>query len=143
MPDHPYRTTASWALIALLLIQFVPLGRINPPETSPVQAPEKIVAILKKSCFNCHSFQTSWNSPVTIAPLSWLAAVKVSQGRKALNFSEWGTSDPTALKNRMHAIRKTVFTVSDHEGLYYALFPESRPTPDERSILLDWIETHE
>jgi hypothetical protein len=141
MRASPLKTAASWLIMALLLIQFIPLSRSNPPESSPLIAPEKITVILKKACFDCHSFKTKWPLPAYIAPVSWTAYAKVNQGRHALNFSQWGNSSKTGVVQKMQIIRKTVLNSNSHEPLYYALNPHSGLTPAERTILLNWIDT--
>ena len=143
MRASPLKTAASWLIMALLLIQFIPLGRNNPPESSPLLAPEQITVILKKACFDCHSFKTQWPLPAYIAPVSWTAYAKVNKGRNALNFSQWGNSSKKGVVHRMQTIRKKVLNNSSHEPLYYTLNPQSRLTPAERSILLNWIDTYQ
>ena len=49
-----------------------------------------LVAVLDRSCRDCHSNDTVWPWYTHIAPVSWLMASAVAEGRKAVNFSEWG-----------------------------------------------------
>jgi hypothetical protein len=49
-----------------------------------------LVAVLDRSCRDCHSNATVWPWYTQIAPASWLMAAGVTKGRKAVNFSEWG-----------------------------------------------------
>jgi len=143
MSASAFRKAASRLVIGLMIVQFIPLDRINPPEPSPVEAPEAVAAILKKSCFDCHSFRTEWSAPAYIAPVSWAASAKVSGGRSALNFSEWDTADPAAVEHRMLAIRKTVLEGSGHQPLYYVLKPQSGLSAGESTLLLNWIDTYD
>lgn len=53
-----------------------------------------LVAVLDRSCGDCHSNGTTWRWYTQIAPLSWLMASSVKQGRKAVNFSEWAAYPP-------------------------------------------------
>lgn len=77
-------------VVAFVAIQFVPVERTNPPVTSPLVAPEPIAGILKRSCNDCHSNETRWPWYAHVAPVSWLVAGDVVEGRKHLNLSEWG-----------------------------------------------------
>jgi hypothetical protein len=54
-----------------------------------VGAANGLPAILQRACGNCHSNATVWPAYSRVAPLSWLVARTVSEGRKAVNFSEW------------------------------------------------------
>ncbi len=82
-------------LLAGIAIQFVPVKDIgsNPPERFVVDAPPQVAAILRRSCFDCHSNETRWPLYSRIAPGSWLMARDVHRGRNHLNFSEWGDAD--------------------------------------------------
>jgi len=53
-----------------------------------------LAAVLDRACGDCHSNTTVWSRYTQIAPVSWLIAHGVTQGRKAVNFSEWGRYSP-------------------------------------------------
>jgi len=65
----------------------------NPPKRYTLDAPPEVQAILRRSCFDCHSNETRWPLYSRIAPGSWLMAKDVHNGRNHLNFSEWGDVD--------------------------------------------------
>lgn len=75
--------------------QLIRPTRANPPtdESHTFQAhvgtASGLVAVLDRSCGDCHSNQTVWPWYTEVAPLSWLMAYAVNAGRKAVNFSEW------------------------------------------------------
>lgn len=62
-------------------------------QAGPGTAPE-LVAVLDRSCGDCHSNRTVWPWYTRIAPLSWLMAAGVKKGREVVNFSEWSSYDP-------------------------------------------------
>src|SRR5947207_10994960 len=76
-------------------LQFVPVKGIgvNPPERYKLDAPPEVEAILRESCFDCHSNETRWPFYARIAPGSWLMARDVNKGRSRMDFSEWGDAD--------------------------------------------------
>jgi len=76
-------------LVVFIGIQLVPVERANPPVTSPLQAPAEVDAILRRSCYDCHSNETQWPWYSYVAPVSWLVAYDVEEGREELNFSHW------------------------------------------------------
>ncbi len=86
-------------LIAFIIIQFFPK---NYPENQPVtendiithhNVSDDIASILKTSCYDCHSNQTTYPWYSKIAPVSFLLKHDIEEGRGELNFSEWGTYD--------------------------------------------------
>lgn len=54
----------------------------------------ELAAVLDRSCRDCHSNNTVWPWYTQVAPLSWLMARGVAEGRKAVNFSEWASYAP-------------------------------------------------
>lgn len=79
-------------LALALLIQIVPYGHnhTNPPvaQEPPWDSPQTR-ELAMRACGDCHSNETQWPWYSNIAPLSWLVAHDVDEGRSKLNFSEW------------------------------------------------------
>jgi hypothetical protein len=87
MPKLKART-AVFSLLALgILIQLIPIRRDNPPATGSVAAPPEVMSILRRSCYDCHSNETIWPWYSRVAPVSWLVARDVHEGRRHVNFS--------------------------------------------------------
>ena len=79
-------------LFFFALIQLIPYGR-NHKNPLVVQEPNwdaQTRAIAKKACFDCHSNEVTWPWYSNIAPVSWLVQRDVDEGRRHLNFSDWG-----------------------------------------------------
>ena len=79
-------------VLAFVAVQFVPYGRdhVNPPVgAEPTWDSADTRALAKQACFDCHSNETEWPAYSRVAPVSWLIQRDVSEGRAALNFSEW------------------------------------------------------
>ena len=91
----------SIAILAVLLAaQFVQPERTNPPvnpastfEATARPSPE-LAAIVKRACSDCHSHETKWPWYSKVAPISWLVADDVKEGREHLNLSEWAFYGP-------------------------------------------------
>ncbi len=77
-------------LAALIVMQFIPIDRENPPVTREVQwdSPETRV-LAQRACFDCHSNETVWPWYTYVAPISFRIASHVEVGRDRLNFSAW------------------------------------------------------
>lgn len=86
-----FRTVMA-SLVLLLAIQVVPYGRThtNPPVTGePAWDAPGTRELARQACFDCHSNETEWPAYASVAPMSWLVQRDVTEGRAALNFSEW------------------------------------------------------
>ncbi len=79
-------------VVLFLLIQLVPVDASNPPITGePNWDSPQTRELAQAACFDCHSNETTWPWYSKIAPVSWLTAHDVNDGRSELNFSEWGS----------------------------------------------------
>ncbi len=127
-------------LIALALlivgIQFIPAKRTNPAVIYDFDGPAEVKAILKRSCYDCHSYETDWPWYSHVAPMSWMVAHHVNDGRKHLNFSDW------EMLGKMSWMRTEIYKeVAEGEmplKSYLWLHPGARLTPEERAILQGW-----
>ena len=84
-----------------------------------------LVAILDRSCRDCHSKGTVWPWYTQIAPVSWLMAYGVTAGRKAVNFSEWASYPPRRQRALLSASCQDAST-GKMPGPYTLVRPETR-----------------
>lgn len=89
------------------LMQLVRFEQTNPVSHSDleIKAEPNIKAILKKSCYDCHSNETTWPWYSKIAPVSWMISDHVEKGRMWLNFSEWEKYD----QNKTEKLKKLIY----------------------------------
>ncbi len=88
---------AQWALALTLILvigaQFLGADRTNPPSRPEASlltsVPPDVRVIIDRSCRDCHSNDTRWPWYSHVAPMSWLVAQDVHQGRDRMNLSEW------------------------------------------------------
>ena len=128
------------ALALLLLIQFVPVDRTNPPVETEAPLDAATRDILKRACYDCHSNETVWPWYAQIAPVSWLVAHDVEEGREHLNFSTWNRYDAEKQAKKR---RKTWKEVDEGEmplWFYLPLHPEARLSDADLRLLETWAE---
>lgn len=128
----------AFIVVLLVGIQFIPVERTNPPVQSDIDAPLEVKAILKKACYDCHSNETNWVWYTKIAPMSFLAVKDVNDGRKHLNFSEWGSyTDKT--EKMMEEIWEEVREEKMPPWQYRIVHSEAKLTQEEKGILRNWV----
>jgi hypothetical protein len=137
--NHTFKTIASWTVLLLMLIQFIPMNRINPPVYSDIQAPDPVKKYLKKACYACHSNETEWAHIAYIAPASWLVSAKVTSGRNVLNFSIWNNKNNAENSRQKRKMSRIVLEGTSHQRLYYTLKPKAQLTEQESKVVLDWL----
>lgn len=124
-------------LIVLVGIQFVPVDRTNPPVKTVFQGPEPVMQILRQSCYDCHSNQTTWPWYSYVAPVSWMVANHVEEGREELNFSDWAAHATDG--HLMEEIYEEVEEGHMPEGSYLWMHPEAKVSEADLAILKDYF----
>ncbi len=124
----------------LLLVQFVPVQRTNPPVTGDVSAPPTVEATLRRACYDCHSNETQWRRLSRVAPISWLAARDVELGRRQVNFSEWGSYYPITRKRKLQWMGRALRQETMPPWLYRIGHPDARLSSEDREVLERWID---
>ena len=127
---------------ALVLVVLLAVAQLIQPDrasgtTDPGRAIQASVgptsplpAVLERSCADCHSKNTVSSWYAHVAPFSWLMARTVSEGRKAVNFSEWS--------GYPHDVQRTLLSASCDDatsgtmpGPYTWLRPETKLSPQD------------
>ena len=143
-PDRSSRTpriarrVAIAAAVIAVAIQLVPVDRTNPPAGSEIQAPDDVHAILTRACYDCHSNATKWPWYAHVAPVSWLVAKDVRNGRKAMNFSNWGSYTPHKQETKIQEIWQQVSDDKMPLKIYRPMHPEAKLTDADRAALKSW-----
>lgn len=138
---HFGRVVKSAALafcVAFIAIQFIPVSRTNPPVQGDFRGSTEVVSVLRRACYDCHSNETVWPWYSRVAPVSWMVARDVHEGRAALNFSTWNR---LSVKKQAEAIHESWKEVAEGEmptWFYVALHPEARLSPADQSVLQEW-----
>lgn len=143
----PTRVWLSLTIImaaVLVLIQFVPAARANPPAPAPLVADPALESLLRDSCYDCHSHETVWPWYSYIAPVSWILTRDVADGRRTLNFSAW---EAYALDDKRELGEQVLEEVREGDmplQQYVLLHPEALVTQADIFELEGWTaELHE
>lgn len=134
----PARAVLAFVAVAVIGIQFVPVERSNPPVETEVPAPPAVREVLVRSCFDCHSNQTVWPWYSRVAPISWLVAQDVQEGREHLNFSTWNRFDEKRKQRKMHEIWEKVSEGEMPLWYYLPAHPDARLSDQDRALLREW-----
>jgi Haem-binding domain len=134
------------AVVVFVLLQFTNPARTNPsapPEdalTATNPPPPQIVALLHGACYDCHSDQTQWPWYAHVAPVSWLIASDVRDGRRHVNFSEW----PHVYPNRAARLWENVSEELGYDEMppsqYKLMHSAARLTDAQRQELIHYAD---
>lgn len=137
---------AGGAVVGFGLLQLVRPNETNPPvnpahdlfQASP--PPAAVAAILRISCADCHSHETRWPWYSQVAPMSWVVAHDVEEGRQRLNFSEWPVADPAKAARKFGNISDVVDSGEMPPKKYTVIHRDAVLTDAQRKTLMDWAE---
>ena len=142
--------TARWKSLSLASLGLlVAIQFIHPATTNPPVQPDQeiatvlrvntgIQAILRRSCDDCHSNRTVWPWYSHVAPVSWLVTSDVYDGRRRMNFSEWGTYAATKSSNLLSKICKKVQDGAMPPLQYLPMHLISRLTQADEQQICQW-----
>ncbi|MEZ4699751.1 MAG: heme-binding domain-containing protein [Rhodothermales bacterium] len=120
----------------LILIQFFPVERTNPPVTREVRwdSPEtRELAV--RACFDCHSNESVWPWYAYVAPVSWRISEHVVDGRRHLNFSTWDQPNED-FEEVEEQIKEEEMPLWD----YLIMHSEAKLSPQETQALLNGLK---
>jgi len=101
-------------LAALVIIQFLRPQRNQSagpfPNDITVNFPlaTDAKAALEQSCYDCHSNNTRYPWYANVQPVAWWLQGHVNDGKKHLNFSEFGTYAPEKQHHKFEEIKEAV-----------------------------------
>ena len=126
-------------LAILVALQFIPSEIYNPKtdKSLEIKVSPEIMAIFKRSCYDCHSNEvvSPWYSK--IAPASLYIKGHVDLGRKWLNFSEWENYTQKQKDDKLKGIFRTVYAAMPLKS-YILLHEEAKLTKQEIKLIRDW-----
>lgn len=127
--------------VVAVAMQLVPLDRSNPPVQEEIQAPPQVMQILRTSCYDCHSNQTTWPWYSWVAPISYLVVYDVHEGRDELNFTEWNRYDPTRREKKIREVAEEVGEGKMPLPIYLLTHRGAAMTEESRRTLEEWART--
>jgi hypothetical protein len=140
------RALVTSLLFVVIGIQAVRPNRVNPPvdasrrlESGPVPAP--VAALLRRACYDCHSNETRWPWYAYVAPVSWLVAGDVKDGRKELNFSDWGDYSAAKRSSKADSMAEEVEKGDMPLPKYLRIHHDARLSREDVVALRAWADS--
>jgi hypothetical protein len=103
-----------------------------------LNVPPDVENVLKRSCYDCHSNQTTWPWYSSVAPISWLVADDVKRGREKMNFSEWGNLSSSKQSIRLESICEEITDNEMPLKPYLLLHRDAELSQADKDLLCNW-----
>jgi hypothetical protein len=102
-----------------------------------------VAAILQRSCYDCHSNRTAWPWYSKVAPVAWLISNDVTEGRRGLNFSEWGLYSPKRAAHKLDEICEHVEGGEMPLWYYQPMHPASKLSAADKKAICAWTKAED
>lgn len=145
----PFIKRIFWGLILIFLIiqviqpvRNIDYGQVSSSDISKVyQIPGNVQSILRTSCYDCHSNSTDYPVYAYIQPLSFFLEKHIKEGKKELNFSEWGFYSQRKQSNKLEAIENQMKQGKMPLSSYLYLHHDAKLSDEKIKEVVDWIES--
>lgn len=144
----------SQKLLVILLVLFLAIQFIRPErniETNPsrydifhkTSQPVEISVIVQSACYDCHSNSTAYPWYASVAPVSWIIANHVKEGKDNLNFNDWKLLDTSqqqdALEDMIEVLEKGEMPLKPYQWLH----KDARLTAAKTEQIINWAKEME
>jgi hypothetical protein len=144
---RPLKLGLLLGIIILVGIQFLPQQRNEESQavgadlfrTLPV--PERIGSILKRSCYDCHSNATNYPWYAKIQPIHLWLAGHIRDGKKVLNFDEFGNYSRRRQQSKLGAVANSVEDGTMPLSSYTLIHQSAKLSANEKQLMISWMRS--
>ena len=139
------KKTVTIILFLCLLIMII--GSVLTPKnmdgdiTGDIVAPDDVKIILKKSCYDCHSYETKYPFYSKIFPVSLLINNHIKEGREEINFSTFEQLSDTKKSSKLKSLVEDIESNEMPLFGYTLLHPDAVLSDEEKIILIEWAKS--
>lgn len=132
-------------MITFVGIQFMPTKRnqsnkvLETDFTKIFYVPNNVQNLLKNSCYDCHGNNTNYPWYNNIQPASWLLENHIKEGKKELNFSEFGTYSKRRQKSKLKSIVNQIKEDEMPLWTYTLIHGNAKLSEDDKNLMVAWL----
>lgn len=131
-------------LVLLIIGQFIQPAKNNgTAEASTdiahtVTVPDSVMALLKISCYDCHSNHTTYPWYNKITPVNWWLKNHIDEGKRELNFSEFANYNSRRKGKKLEGISDEVEKHDMPLKSYLLIHNNAKLNDAQRKMIMDW-----
>jgi hypothetical protein len=132
-------------LLAFIVIQFFRPAKnkaagISTNDISTIYTvPENVQAVLKTSCYDCHSNNTVYPWYAEVQPVAWWLSEHVKDGKKDLNFSEFAGYPIRRQYKKLEEINELVKKDEMPLDYYLWIHKYAKLNEQQKLTLANWV----
>lgn len=105
------------------------------------QVPSEVQSILKTSCYDCHSNETTYPWYSKIQPMAWLMEQHIVEGKEKLNFDAVATYGTRKRRSKFKQIINQIQQGKMPLTSYTLMHKETALTKEEEEILIRYFNS--
>ncbi|HQS22884.1 MAG TPA: heme-binding domain-containing protein [Sediminibacterium sp.] len=132
--------------VIIIAIQFVQPARnqnrqvLDADITRLYMVPENVEAVLKTSCYDCHSNNTNYPWYVNVQPGGWWLASHIKKGKAELNFDEFGNYSKRRRQSKLKSIASSIEDGTMPLPSYTLIHKNAKLSKEDKTLLLNWVK---
>ena len=132
--------------LVLIAIQFIRPSRnissqiLATDISKTVSISDSVQTVLKKACFDCHSNNTNYPWYSNIQPVGWFLANHVSEGKRRLNFSEFGSYSQRRQLSKLNGIANSIKDDIMPLSSYKLMHKNAQLSTNEKTLIINWTQ---
>ncbi|MFV8392867.1 heme-binding domain-containing protein [Flavobacterium sp. LB2P44] len=111
--------------------------------TTMYDVPKNVETTLRTSCYDCHSNNTNYPLYSYMQPARFFMEEHIKDGKKDLNFNEFGRYSKRKQGNKLEAIIKQIKSDEMPLASYTLIHKNAILTSTQKEEIINWIEKTE
>jgi hypothetical protein len=100
--------------------------------------PVTVSGALRNSCYDCHSNNTHYPWYAQIQPAAWYMTRHIKNGKKDLNFNEFGTYSNRKQQSKLRAIASAIKDGTMPISSYLMIHKDAKLTELQKTLIVQW-----
>ena len=109
--------------------------------TEMYKVPKNIETSLRASCYDCHSDNTNYPWYSYVQPIRFFMDGHINEGKKELNFNEFGNYSNRKQRSKLEAISKQIKSNEMPLSSYTLIHKNAILTAKQKEEIINWINT--
>ena len=105
------------------------------------KVPPTVLSSLQKACYDCHSNNTKYLWYDYVQPARMFVEAHINDGKKELNFNEFGSYSNRKQQSKLEAISKQIKSGEMPLSSYTLLHHDAVLTETQKQAIIQWIES--
>lgn len=137
-------------LFLLLLVAFIAIQFFRPEKntsegvspndiTTKYKVPDDVMAVLKTSCYDCHSNNTVYPWYSNIQPVAWWLKDHIDEGKKELNFSEFASYRIGRQYRKLEEINGEIKEGKMPLSSYTVIHTDAKLSDQQKLAVANWV----